>query len=73
MEKCNECGRLPPGRPKGLKHSQATKDKIALALQNKWLVRKEKQKKGIEDSLRELDKKKNLVEPVQVTNEAGLV
>ena len=56
------------GRPKGMKMSQAAKDKIALAVRNRWIVQKERQKKELEEALAKLDKEKGLVQPIQVTN-----
>ena len=63
MRKVNDMG-----RPKGLKMSQAAKDKIALAVRNRWVVQKERKKKELEEALSKLDKEKGLVTPHQVTN-----
>jgi len=63
MRKVNDMG-----RPKGLKMSQSAKDKIALAVRNRWVVQKERKKKELEEALSKLDKEKGLVTPIQVTN-----
>jgi hypothetical protein len=57
------------GRPKGLKMSQAARDKISVAVRGRWVLQKEAdKKKKIQEALEKLDKDKNLLIPSQVSN-----